>query len=175
MRLVLQREPDARLVLVGGAQQASPDYVAELRVQAAAPDLAGKIIFAGERTDVPRLMAACDVLVLASEWEGFGLVLVEAMAAGKPVVATHVSGIPEVVADGETGLLVSPRDPQALAAALLRLIADPTEHRRLGTSGYHRVQERFAADRMVDETIAVYREALTAKRASRPSVLGPHS
>lgn len=175
MRLVLQREPDARLVLVGGAQQASPDYVAELRVQAAAPDLAGKIIFAGERADVPRLMAACDVFVLASEWEGFGLVLAEAMAAGKPVVTTHVSGIPEVVVDGETGLVVPPRDAPALADALLRLITDAAVRRRLGTNGYRRVQERFTADRMVDQTIAIYREALAAKRPPRPSVLGPHS
>ena len=163
MRLILEREPVARLVIVGGPQQADAGYLADLRARAAGPDLAGRVIFAGERTDVPRLMAACDVFVLASEWEGFGLVFVEAMAAGKPVVATDVSGIPEVVVHGETGLLVPPGDPPALAAALMQLIEDPAERRRLGTNGYHRVQQRFTADRMVDETIAVYREALDAK------------
>ncbi|HEU5318363.1 MAG TPA: glycosyltransferase family 4 protein [Chloroflexota bacterium] len=163
MARVLEREPAARLVLVGGAQQADPDYVAELRTRAAAPDLVGKVTFAGERTDVPRLMAACDVFVLASEWEGFGLVLVEAMATGKPVVATSVSGIPEVVVQGETGLLVPPHDPSSFATAVLSLLHDPAECRRLGTNGYHRVRTHFTADRMVDETIAVYREALAAR------------
>ena len=163
MARILQREPDARLVLVGGAQQAEPDYVAALRTRAVAGDLVGKVVFAGERTDVPRLMAACDVFVLASEWEGFGLVLVEAMAAGKPVVATRVSGIPEVVLDRETGILVPSRNPEALATAVLKLLADPAEQRRLGTNGYHRVHTYFTADRMVDETIAIYREALAGR------------
>lgn len=163
MRRVCDRFPDARLVVVGGAQQASPEYVAQLRRQAAEPELAGKIVFAGQRTDVPRLMAACDVFALASLWEGFGLVLAEAMAAGRPVVTTRVSAIPEVVADGETGLLVPPADPDALAAAIVRLCEDPAERRRLGRNGYQRVRERFTVDRMVDETIAVYREALAEK------------
>ena len=123
----------------------------------------GKIVFAGERRDVPRLMAACDVFVLASLWEGFGLVFAEAMAAGRPVVGTNVSAVPEVVADGETGLLVPPRDPRALAAALLRLLGDPEERRRMGRNGYARVRERFSAGRMVDETLAVY-EAVLAGR-----------
>jgi len=163
MRLVLRDEPDARLVVVGGSQQSSPDYVAMLRRHACEPDLDGRIIFTGERTDVPRLMAACDLFVLASRWEGFGLVFVEAMAAGKPVVATTVSAIPEVVVHEQTGLLVPPDHPPALAAAILRLCADPAERRRLGTNGYERVHLHFTADRMVDETLDVYREALAAK------------
>ncbi len=163
MSLLLQRDPTARLVLVGAGQQAGDDYVAALHRRAAAPDLDGKVIFAGERTDVPRLMAACDVFVMASLWEGFGLVFLEAMAAGKPVVATRVSAVPEVVIDGVTGLLVPPEDPPALAGALHRLCDDAAERRRLGAAGYQRVREHFTADRMVDETIAVYREALAAR------------
>jgi glycosyltransferase involved in cell wall biosynthesis len=85
------------------------------------------------------------------------------MAAGKPVVATAVSGIPEVVADGETGLLVPPEHVAALADALLRLAGDPATRRRLGRNGYVRVRERFSAPRMVDETLEVYREALAAR------------
>jgi glycosyltransferase involved in cell wall biosynthesis len=163
MREVCRQIPDARLVVVGAAQQGSEDYVRQLRSKAAEPDLAGKIIFTGERRDVPRLMAACDIFVLASLWEGFGLVFAEAMAASKPVVATRVSAVPEVVVDGETGILVPPRDPQALAGAIIRLCRDPAERRRLGNNGYRRVRERFTADRMVDETMAVYREALAEK------------
>ena len=94
MRGVLERFPDARLVLVGAAQQGSEEYVAALREQAAGAELVGKVAFAGERQDVPRLMAAADVFVLASLWEGFGLVFAEAMGAGTPVVGTRVSARP---------------------------------------------------------------------------------
>jgi len=163
MRDVVQTLPAARLVLVGGAQQATADYSAELRSTAAGPQLAGKVIFAGERTDVPRLMAACDLFVMASLWEGFGLVFLEAMAAGKPIVATNVSAVPEAVADGETGVLVPPNDPLALAQAILQLCDDPAERRRLGDNGYRRVRESFTSERMVEETMAVYREALAEK------------
>jgi glycosyltransferase involved in cell wall biosynthesis len=163
MSLVLRREPEARLVLVGGGQQAGEDYVASLRRRASQPDLDGRVLFAGERTDVPRLMAACDVFAMASHWEGFGLVFLEAMAAGKPVVATRVSAVPEVVVHGETGILAPPDDPSALAEALLDLVGDPAQRRRLGAAGYQRVRERFTADRMVEETLQVYREALAER------------
>jgi glycosyltransferase involved in cell wall biosynthesis len=167
MRTVLRRFPDARLVLVGAAQQGSEEYVAALREQAAAAELVGKVTFAGERQDVPRLMAAADVFVLASLWEGFGLVFAEAMAAGTPVVGTRVSAVPEVVQDGETGILVPPRDPRALAEALIRLLDDSAERRRMGNNGYRRVRERFGAPRMVEQTLAVYQEALAARSSRR--------
>lgn len=160
---VCRRFPAARLVVVGGAQQGSEAYVHELRRQAALPEVAGRIVFAGERQDVPRLIAACDVFVLASLWEGFGLVFAEAMAAAKPVVATRVSAVPEVVADGETGLLVPPRDAPALAEGIIRLCGNSGERQRLGRNGYRRVRERFSAARMVDETLAVYRDALRGR------------
>ncbi|MGH2351679.1 MAG: glycosyltransferase family 4 protein [Chloroflexota bacterium] len=164
MRAVGRRLPDARLVVVGAPQQGNEEYVARIRAMAAEADLVGTIVFAGQRHDVPRLMAACDVFVLASLWEGFGLVFAEAMAAGKPVVGTRVSAVPEVVLDGETGLLVPPEDPDALAAAIIRLCEDLAERRRLGNNGYQRVRQHFTASRMVGETIAVYREALAEQR-----------
>ena len=114
-------------------------------------------LFLGIRRDVPALLAACDVLVMASRWEGLGLVFLEAMAAGRPCLATRVSAIPEVVVDGETGLLVPPDDPPALADGLVRLAGDPTLRARLGAAGRARVAERFGLDRMVEETLAVYR------------------
>jgi glycosyltransferase involved in cell wall biosynthesis len=163
MRLVAERHPEARLVVVGAPQQGSEEYVADLRHLAAGPGLAGKIVFAGERRDVPRLMAACDIFALASLWEGFGLVFAEAMAAGKPVVATRVSGVPEVVVDGETGLLVPSEQVASLADALLRIAGDPAERRRLGRNGYLRVRQQFSAPRMVDQTLDLYREALAAR------------
>ena len=163
MRRVLAQEPNARLVVCGGAQQSGEEYAAYLKQLASHPDVDGRIIFTGERTDVPRLMAACDLFVLPSRWEGFGLVFLEAMAAGKPVVATNVSAIPEVVLPDQTGLLVPPDDPVALAAAILRLCADPAERRLLGNAGYERVHLHFTADRMIDETLTIYREALASK------------
>lgn len=167
MGKVVRRVPEARLLIVGGRQLGDAAYERELHYQAERPEVAGKVVFAGERKDVPRLMAACDVFTLASRWEGFGLVFVEAMAASKPVVATRVSAIPEVVENGVTGLLVPPRDPDALAEALIRLCEDPAERRRLGSNGYHRVRQRFTADRMVEETLAVYHEALAERGSAK--------
>src|SRR5260221_14071446 len=94
-----------------------------------------------------------------SLWEGLALVSLEAMAAGLPVVATRVSAVPEAVVDGETGLLVPPRDPSSLAGALRRLAEDPALRERLGRAGRARVRERFGLERMIEETLAVYRES----------------
>ena len=159
LRHVAAALPSVRLIIAGAPQQASADYEQALRTAAAAPELAGRIHWAGHRDDVPALLAACDIVVQPSHWEGFGLVLVEAMAAHRPVVATAVSAIPEVVHDGETGLLVPPHDPPALARALLRLCDDPARRARLGAAGAARVQAHFTATRMVRETLAVYAEA----------------
>jgi glycosyltransferase involved in cell wall biosynthesis len=120
--------------------------------------LADRAVFAGIRRDVPALLAASDVFVLASLWEGLGLVFLEAMAAGLPVVATRVSAVPEVVVDGETGRLVPPGDPVALARAMQDLAGDPERRVRWGRAGAARVRERFGLERMVEETLAVYRE-----------------
>ncbi|MEM9801653.1 MAG: glycosyltransferase family 4 protein [Planctomycetota bacterium] len=119
-------------------------------------------VFAGIRRDVPDLLAASDVFCMASRWEGLGLVFLEAMATSLPVLSTNVSAIPEVVIDGETGRLVPPDDPEAMAAAMVELAADPALRSRFGSAGHARVVERFGLDRMVDETIAIYAEVLDA-------------
>ncbi len=107
-------------------------------------------ILAGNRRDVPEIMAASDIVVLASRFgEGCPNAVLEAMAAGRPVVATRVGGVPEVVVDGETGLLVPPGDVPALRAALVRLAGDPALRARLGTAGRRRALEEFPVERMV--------------------------
>ena len=115
---------------------------------------------AGERRDVPGLLADADVFVLSSRSEGAPLSVLEAMAAGLPVVASAVGGVPELVADGATGLLVPPGDPGALAAALDRLLADPALRRRLGAAARERVRTRFDLAGMREAHLALYAREL---------------
>jgi glycosyltransferase involved in cell wall biosynthesis len=105
--------------------------------------LTERIDLLGNRGDVPGVLASADVFVLSSRSEGFPVSILEAMAAGLPVVATDVGGIAESVIDGETGLLVPPGDPGALAAALDRLLADSALRQRLGAAGRERVRRHF--------------------------------
>jgi glycosyltransferase involved in cell wall biosynthesis len=154
-----------RLLLVGddpfGDGRRSAEALArELR-------LGDRAVFAGIRRDVPALLAATDAFVMASLWEGFGLVFLEAMAAGLPVVATRVSAVPEVVAEIETGLLVPPGDAAALARAMEKLARDPELRAGLGRAGRARVRERFGLERMIEETLAVYGEVLSGRPPSR--------
>jgi glycosyltransferase involved in cell wall biosynthesis len=150
----------ARLLLVGG----DPFGDGVERARAAAEQhgvLAdGTCVFAGIRRDVPRLMAAADVFVMASRWEGLGLVFLEAMATGLPILSTNVSAIPEVVIDGQTGRLVPPDDPVRLGQAMLELAADPGLRASMAEAGRARVREEFGLDRMVDETLALYAEVV---------------
>ena len=153
--LFLRQQPcDARLVIVGEGP-----LIPILRRFASDEGIASRIVWAGMREDIPVVMKAFDVFALTSIFEGFGLVLVEAMAARKPVVATRVSAIPEVVADGETGLLAEPRCPEAIASALAQL-TDGALRARLGAAGYRRVIEHFTLDRMWQSTDAVYAHCL---------------
>ena len=108
------------------------------------------------------LLDAADVFVLPSRCEGMPLVLLEAMDAGLPVVATRVIGSEEVVADGETGLLVPPEDPAALGTALARLLADPQLRARFGRAGRQRFLERFTGRRMAARTAVLYEDILAA-------------
>ncbi len=104
---------------------------------------------AGFRGDAVGLMKSCDLFVLPSRWEGLPIVLLEAMAAGRPVVATRVGGNTDLVVDGETGILVPPDDPAALAAAIERLLADPALAARIAARGQAMVRERYSVERMV--------------------------
>lgn len=121
-----------------------------------------RVHFLGWRADVPQILAALDVFLMPSLWEGFGLVLIEAMSHRIPVIASRVSAIPEIVQDGESGLLVPPQDVPALRAAMEHLLHDRALRRYMGLLGEDRVEEHFTAERMAEETAAVY-QAITPR------------
>jgi glycosyltransferase involved in cell wall biosynthesis len=121
-----------------------------------------RVRFAGTVSDVRLPLGVLDVFVFSSRWpEGFGLSLIEAMAAGRPVVATRVGAVPEIIEDGRDGLLVEPEDARALADAVARLLDDPAAAARLGQAAQRRVRERFSLDRMASEVEVVYREVVS--------------
>jgi glycosyltransferase involved in cell wall biosynthesis len=167
---VREQHPDARLLLVGDG-----DLRAELESRArdlglpvigeGGTSLPGAAQFLGLRRDVARLMAAFDLFALPSLNEGMGRVLVEAMAMELPCVASRVSGTPDVVAHEETGLLVPPADPAALAAALQRLLANPAEARAMGRAGRGRAVPGFGVEAMLHSLRELYRDTL--RRAGR--------
>lgn len=141
---------DASLVVLGEGPERP-------RLEALAREFGVNLVLPGRVGDVASVLARADALVHPARWEGFGLALLEAMLAGLPVVATHVSSIPEIVVDGETGLLVPPDDPAALAGALARVLDDPGS---LGQAGRAHAREHFSVERMARRTLDVYRAAL---------------
>jgi glycosyltransferase involved in cell wall biosynthesis len=131
--------------------------------------LASAVRLLGERADVPELLRAADIFVLSTRSEGLPLSILEAMAAGLPVVASSVGGVPELVLDGQTGMLVPPGDPDALAAAIERLLEDPGLSGRLGEAGRVRAAEHFDLAAVRQAHLDLYREMLAARGLSRPS------
>jgi glycosyltransferase involved in cell wall biosynthesis len=122
--------------------------------------LQDRIVFAGQRSDVPRLLAALDVLAMPSRWEGLPMTLLEAMAMGKAIVATRVGGIPDVISDGENGLLVPTANPDALAEALRRLLSEPQLRARLGQRAAHTLRQRYDVTRTACAYESLYCTAL---------------
>ena len=163
-RLVPQKGLDVAVRALARVREEEPRAV--LVVLGEGPErerLAGEgVHLPGRVGDVAAWLARAELLVHPARWEGFGLALLEAMLAGKPVVASGVSSIPEIVVDGETGLLVPPEDPEALAAAILRLLRDQDEARRLSEAGLARARSEFSVERMAQRTLAVYERALSA-------------
>ena len=171
MPAVVDVVPDAWLAVVGEGSLAD-----ELRAQAA--DLPApardRIVFTGRREDISAVTADLDIAVLPSLREAQGISILEAMARRKPVVASRVGGVPEVITDGVDGLLVPPADPRALAAAMTRLATDARSRRRIAEAGYRTVVERFSIDSMVRRIEEVYDEELTRSGAlARVTAGGP--
>ena len=156
---VLREVPDAYLLIVGeGSRREALEHQArELRI-------AHRVVFTGRRDDVPAVTAALDVAVLPSYREAQGLSILEAMALSRPVVASNVGGIPEMITDGETGLLVPPRDPGALATAITRLLRDHPYADTLGRAGHDMVHDRFCIELMVSAIQTIYDEGARSVR-----------
>jgi glycosyltransferase involved in cell wall biosynthesis len=140
--------PNVRLVVVGGG---SEEFGHSLQQEAKRLGVEGQVIWAGYRSDVPQVMSSLDVFVVASLKENLPQVILEAMAAGIPVVATAVGGISECLAAGETGILVPPRDSNALAQAVIDLLANPTRRKAFGMAGRRRVRECFSPESQIPQ------------------------
>ncbi|MBV9110127.1 MAG: glycosyltransferase family 4 protein [Gemmatimonadetes bacterium] len=143
---LMAQHPGLRVRLAGAEPAQEARYAADLRALIAEAGIADRVELLGFREDVPALMASADLLVLPSNDEGIPHVVREAMHAGLPVIATAVGGVPEIVIDGETGVLVPPRDPDALRAALARAIAEPARMRALADAARVRVRERYSLE-----------------------------
>lgn len=153
--------PEALFVIAGDGPQR-----AALEAQARHLGLGQRVSFLGHRSDVPDLLLACDVVVLPSLFEGLPLTVLEGMAGGKPVIATAVGGTDEAVVPGQTGLLVPPADPVALAVAIQSVLSDPDLAMRLAMAGKARVQREFAAETMVHRVTQLYDELLSSGEES---------
>ncbi len=150
--------PDVHSVIVGDGSQQAP-----LVRMADQLDLGSRVHFVGHQQDVRPWLAAFDVFVLPSDWEGMSNALLEAMAASLPVVATRVGGTPEVVVEGVTGLLVPPGDPRSLARAVHHLLSHPHVRREMGKAGRARVEQSFLIEQTVRDTEQLYTEMLARK------------
>ena len=154
---IAERIPSVRFVLAGDGTLSD-----ELRRQAA--PLEDRFKFLGLRHDVAELMAAMDVFVLTSINEGMGRVLLEAGAAGTPAVATRVGGVPDIIRDGVTGILVPPREPEAIAEAVLALARDPVRRAAMGKAAREVVVPAFGLEQMVGRIEGLYEELIREKR-----------
>ncbi len=169
---VLDAFPDARAIIVGqdaGAVEGG-SYEARFERSDAARRAAGRVEFRGliAEDELPAAYAHCDVFVAPSRYESFGLVVLEAMRAGKPVVASDVGGMASIVEAGRSGVLVPPDDSAALAAALVDLLGDPDGCRRMGERGRQLFVERYSAERMADETERFYRRLISDRPRGWP-------
>lgn len=158
--------PDAHLIIAGDG-----DLRAALEREAQTLGIGDRVHFLGWREDATAVLAALDVLLMPSLWEGFGLVMLEAMAQLVPIIGSAVSAIPEVVADGETGILVPPRDSTAIADALALLLGDPALCRHMGLQGQDRVETVFSVDNMTAQTLTLYNQ-LSPGTPGLPAVAG---
>jgi glycosyltransferase involved in cell wall biosynthesis len=155
---VVREFPDARFLFAGDGElrKALEEQIARLGLEK-------HFLFLGRRNDVPRILSCCDFGVLPSQAEGLPNAVLEYLAAGLPTIASRVGGNVEIIQDGETGLLVPPNDPAALAEAVLRLLCDPRFAAELGNHGRAHVAAEFSFSRLIEKTHQLYTELLQAR------------
>ncbi len=156
---VTATRPDVRVVLVGDGPLRE-----EIVAQAAALGISDKLVLTGIRTDIPQILAASDVFVLSSQWEGMPISLLEAMAAGCPAVATDVGGVAQILQDGVTGLLVPPGDPAALAGAIAACLDDPEQARQRARAAAALMTQTYGMRAMIRKWESVYLHELHLSR-----------
>lgn len=159
-KLVKQSLPKVKFLVVGKRLETKEKYWKRLRTLIANLQIEDDIIFAGYRADIPGIMNAMDIFVLASVFEAAPIVVLEAMACAKPVVATRVGGVPELIIDGETGVLVTPRDSKAIAEAILYLLDHPREAEEMGLKGCQRAIDHFNLAICVQRHEEIYKMVL---------------
>lgn len=160
-RLCLQKNISLKFILVGEGILRK-----ELEDKVTLWGLNDKIVFTGWRDDIPDIMSILDILVLPSLNEAVGIVLIEAGSLGVPVVASNVGGIAEIIKDKQTGILVEPADPQAIAEAVKELLDNPQKMLAMSNAAKNRVKDRFKAENMVQATLNIYQEVLKEKNVS---------
>lgn len=175
LRLLVARGLDAKLWVVGEPKfrEENIAYAERLKTMAAAADLAGRVVFTGFRSDIKEICRAADLLVLCSDNEPFGRVLIEAMGEGIPVVGTRAGGVPEIVTEGASGLLYEVGDVRALADRIGELIAQPARRLDMGRAAYDRARREFGIASTVAKVEALYRE-LRPGRTAGPRVAIAH-
>ncbi len=163
-RRVVAERPDVSFVLVGQGP-----LLEEMQAAATGLGLDGKVFFTGLRKDAREIIAAADLFVLSSQFEGMPVSVLEAMSSRTPVLSTRVGGLPEMIVDGEEGTLVEPHDPQLLAASITSLLSDDQKLDSLAASAFARAQNEFDVQTMVRKTEALYLELIEGKSTGAQS------
>jgi len=151
MPMVIKACPNSKVLIIGDGPLKTQLMVISEKLK-----VKDKIIFAGFRSDIREILSAIDIIAIPSLLEGFPMIILEAMAMAKPIIATRIDGITEQITDGETGLLVSSWDANGLAKAIIRLINDHNLAVRLGLKGRERVEKDFSVEKMIAETEKIY-------------------
>ncbi|MBI4712555.1 MAG: glycosyltransferase family 4 protein [Planctomycetes bacterium] len=163
VKLVKTKYPDVSLLVIGDGPLRD-----NLETQADKSGIKNSVKFLGVRDDLYSILSCIDIFVLPSLYEAFGIVLLEAMASAKPVIASRVNGIPEVVVDGKTGLLVPPANPSALSDAIIKLAADKTLAQKMGAAGYERVKDLFTIEQMIGKIDNLYGRLVNRRDHAMP-------
>ncbi len=159
---VINRIPQAKLVFVGEGPLREM-IESEIRVK----EWQDSVFLTGFSDDIPEVMQAIDLLILPSFWEGFGIVIIEAMAASKPVISTNISSMPEIIVEGETGFLIEPGDSDTLAERIIALLQDEALRKRMGEAGLQRVDSMFSYTAMINHLETLFRQELSRKRKQK--------